>query len=94
MLTAKEAKSLADNVIDVNKAISKILESVKKQAVDGKYKHIEKGYDFGSGKCYARKDLWPEHCKQIVAELERLGFKCNIEVMERQFVDMWLEVCW
>ncbi len=94
MLTAKEAKSLADNVIDINKAVSKILESIKKQAVDGKYKHIEKGYDFGSGKCYLRQELWPEHCKKIVSELERLGFNCKIGVMEKQFVDMWLEVSW
>ncbi len=94
MLTAKEARNLASNVVDVNKAVSEILGNIRKQAATGKYVYLERGYDFGSGKCYSRKDLWPEHCKQIVSELEQLGFKCKIEAIERQFVDMWLEVSW
>ncbi len=92
-LTAAKAAEIADKH-DPAKAVDAILADVQKQAQTGRRTLRVNGYGFASGECYVQRDKWPEHCRRIQDELLALGFKAEVRVEERQFVDIWLQVSW
>lgn len=92
-LTAAKAAEIA-NKHDPAKAVDAILADVQKQAQAGRRTLRVNGYGFSSGECYGLRDKWPEHCRRIQDELWALGYKADLRVVERQFVDIWLQVSW
>ena len=92
-LTAAKAAEIADKN-DPAKAVDAILEGVQKQAQAGRRTLRVNDYGFASGECYAQRDKWPTHCRSIQDDLRALGYKAEVRVEERQFVDIWLQVSW
>lgn len=74
---------------ELEMAISSILEKIK----NAKSNTVEiRDFEFGSGKLYCREEYYPRICKDIMAELKKLGYNIRIRCTENQFVDMWLEI--
>jgi len=74
-------------------AVDTILASVAKAAGEGKYIITVRDYGFGTS-TYCNERDYPDLCKSILKELRDLGFECVPCAIERQFVDLWLEVRW
>jgi hypothetical protein len=91
-MTAEKARDIA-RAKDPEFAVDTILADIAKAAEAGKYEYTTRDYEFGS-KCYCSEDRYPELCKSILKELRALGYRCTVQAVERQFVDMWLEVRW
>ncbi len=91
-MTAEKARDLARSK-DPDFAVDTILADIAKAAEQGKYELVERGYGFGTSTYCNAKD-YPELCKAILRELRSLGYRCEVQAVERQFVDMWLEIRW
>lgn len=91
-MTALKARDIA-RAKDPAFAVDTILAGVAKAAEAGKYEYTIRDYGFGAS-CYCNEDKYPELCKAILKELRGLGYRCTVQAVERQFVDMWLEVRW
>lgn len=91
-LTAEKARDIA-RAKDPAFAVESILADIQKAAEAGKYEYLEKGYGFGTDTYRNEKD-YPELCKAILKELRALGYRCQVQAVERQFVDLWLEISW
>ena len=91
-MTALKARDIA-RAKDPAFAVDAILSGVSKAAEAGKYEYTIRDYGFGTS-CYRNEKDYPERCKAILKELRGLGYRCTVQAVERQFVDMWLEVRW
>lgn len=91
-ITALKARDIA-RAKDPAFAVDTILAGVAKAAEAGKYEYTIRDYGFGAS-CYCNEKDYPELCKAILKELRGLGYRCTVRAVERQFVDMWLEVRW
>lgn len=91
-ITAGKARDIA-RAKDPAFAVDTILNDIAKAAEAGKYEHTVRDYGFGTS-CYCNEDKYPELCKAILKELRALGYRCDVQAIERQFVDMWLEIRW
>jgi len=74
-------------------AVDTILAGIAKAAEAGRYIYTTRDYGFGTS-TYCNEDQYPELCKAILKELRALGFRCSCNAIERQFVDLWLEIHW
>lgn len=93
-MTAEKARDIA-RAKDPAFAVDTILTDIAKAAEQGKYVYKTRAYGFGDGSFYTSdKGKWPELGKAIIKELAALGYRCDMQWMEGQFVDMWLEVRW
>ena len=92
-LCASDARNIAQ-AKDPAFAVDTILAGIAKAAEEGKYEYTTRNYGFGDGGCYCNEKDYPPLCKAILKELRDLGYRCNVQAQERQFVDMWLEVKW
>lgn len=90
-ITADEARALTAKS-DPDWHVSQILEEVKKAAAKGESTLKTYACDFGSGNCYSGK--FTDLQKSVWDKLRNLGFATSIEVQEKQFVDIWLQVSW
>ena len=91
-ITAQKARELSRAYAAF--AVDEILAGIEKEASEGKYEFVTAAYGFGSSACYASMDKWPALCQAIVAELRDLGFRADVRVHEKHFVEMWLQVTW
>jgi hypothetical protein len=91
-MTADKARDLA-RAKDPAFAVDTILAGIAKAAEAGKYEYTLRDYGFGTA-CYCNEKDYPELCKAILKELRTLGYRCEVKAVERQFVDMWMEVRW
>lgn len=91
-ITAGEARDIA-RAKDPAFAVDTILAGIAKAAEAGKYEYTTRDYGFGTS-TYCNEDKYPELCKAILKELRGLGYRCNVQAKELQFVDLWLEVRW
>lgn len=91
-LSAASARDIA-RAKDPAFAVETILTEVAKAAEAGQYKYTTREYGFGS-KTYCNERDYPLLCKAILKELRELGYQCQVNAEERQFVDLWLEVSW
>ncbi|MBO6278763.1 MAG: hypothetical protein J6N20_15305 [Pseudomonas sp.] len=92
LMTAETARDIA-RAKDPAFAVETILIEVAKAAEAGKYEYTTRDYGFGSHTYCNEKD-YPLLCKAILKELRELGYQCQVNAVERQFVDLWLEVSW
>ena len=72
--------------------VAQILEEVKKAAARGEWKLKSYACDFGSGNLYGGTPSQLQAA--VIAGLKALGYKTEVRVEERQFVDIWLQVSW
>lgn len=91
-LTAAQATDIA-RAKDPAFAVDTILAEIAKAADAGKYEYTTRAYGFGES-TYCTSDKYPELCKAILKDLRALGFQCQCQAQERQFVDMWLLITW
>lgn len=90
-MTAEEARKISkENNKDY--IVENILETVQKVAHKGEFQVDIRGYGFGSTSYYAN-GLTEEQGK-IIREIENLGYKAEMHVEERQFVDIFLRISW
>lgn len=92
-LTARKAREIT-LASDPSRIVDSILREVENEAKRGRYKYITRNYGFGEGTLYAPEKDYPEMIKSVLKELRNLGYKAEIRVEERQFVDIWLEITW
>lgn len=91
-MTAEKARDISRSQ-DPAFAVDTILAGIAKAAEAGKYEYTVRDYGFGTSTYCNAKD-YPELCKAILKELRALGYRCECQAIERQFVDMWLEIRW
>jgi hypothetical protein len=91
-MTAEKARDISRSK-DPAFAIDTILADIAKAAETGKYELTLRDYGFGTSTYCSEKD-YPELCKAIIKELRALGYRCAVQAVERQFVDLWLEIRW
>lgn len=91
-ITAEKARDIA-RAKDPAFAVDAILAGVTRAAEAGKYEYTTRDYGFGTSTYCNEKD-YPELCRAILKELRALGYRCNVNAVDRQFVDLWLEVRW
>lgn len=91
-LTAENARDIA-RAQDPAFAVDTILAGIAKAAEQGKYEFAVRDYGFGTSTYCNEKD-YPELCKAILKELRGLGYRCVVQAVELQLVDMWLEIRW
>lgn len=93
-MKASEAKKISKNN-DPAKAVEAILELVGKQASNGKYEIRVGDYGFGDSVMYSLSESqWNPQQKTIVAMLRELGYDVHLEVIESQFVNIYLQISW
>lgn len=92
LITADQARDIT-RAKDPTFAIETIVGGITKAAESGKYEYTIRDYGFGTS-CYCNEEKYPELCKAILKELRGLGYRCTVQAVERQFVDMWLEIRW
>ena len=99
ILRGGEMRMTADVARDISRAkdpafaVDTILAGIAKASEVGKYEYTTRDYGFGAS-TYCNEDKYPELCKVILKELRALGYRCNVQAVERQFVDLWLEIRW
>lgn len=91
-MTADKARDITRSK-DPAFAVDTILAGIAKAADAGKYEYTVRDYGLGTGTYCNEKD-YPELCKAILKDLRGLGYRCDVRAVERQFVDLWLEVRW
>lgn len=91
-MTADKACDIA-RAKDPAFAVETILAGIVKAAEAGKYEYTIRDYGFSTS-TYCNECDYPELCKAILKELRALGYRCNVQAVERQFVDLWLEIRW
>lgn len=91
-MTADKARDIA-RAKDPAFAVETILAGIAKAAEAGKYEYTIRDYGFGTS-TYCNECDYPELCKAILKELRALGYRCSVQAVERQFVDLWLEIRW
>lgn len=91
-MTADKARDMA-RAKDPAFAVDTILAGITKAAEAGKYEFTVRDYGFGTSTYCNEKD-YPELCKAILKDLRALGYRCDVRAVERQFVDLWLEIRW
>ncbi|MBC3375756.1 hypothetical protein HU762_17540 [Pseudomonas sp. SWRI92] len=91
-MTADKARDMA-RAKDPAFAVDTILAGIAKAAEAGKYEYSVRDYGFGTSTYCNEKD-YPELCKVVLQELRGLGYRCEVRAVERQFVDLWLEIRW
>lgn len=90
-MTAEEARKISkENNKDY--IVENILETIQKVAYTGEFKVDIRGYGFSSTSYYAN-GLTGEQ-ENIIREIENLGYKAEMHVEDRQFVDIFLRVSW
>lgn len=91
-LTAEKARDIA-KAQDPAFAVDTILAGITKAAEQGKYEFAVRDYGFGTS-THCNAEDYPELCKAILVELRKLGYRCMVRAVERQFVDLWLDIRW
>ncbi|CAI8755623.1 Gln_synt_b-grasp domain-containing protein [Pseudomonas chlororaphis] len=91
-MTADVARGMA-RAKDPAFAVDTILAGIAKAAEAGKYEYSVRDYGFGTS-TYCNESKFPELCKTILKDLRGLGYRCEVRAVERQFVDLWLEIRW
>ena len=92
-LTAAEAASLSRQK-DPAFAVETILEEVRKAAQAGEWSIKTYSAGFGDAALYAPENKWPEHNREALKRLRELGYRADVHAIEKQFVDLFLEVSW
>ena len=88
-LTARKAREIT-LASDPSRIVDSILKDIENEAKRGKYKYITRNHGFGDGILYAPEKDYPEMIKSILKEIRNLGYKAQVRVEEKQFVDIWL----
>jgi len=92
-LNAKKAREIT-KASDSSLVVDSILKEVEREAKKGNYKCIIQNHGFGDGILYAPENQYPEHIKAVLRQLRNLGYKADVMVEEKQFVNIWLEITW
>lgn len=92
-ITAAEAAALARSK-SPDGALDLILAEVRKQAEAGKTSLKTYSCGFGDGALYTDESKYPELQREVLKRLRALGYRAEVRVEERQFVDLWLHVSW
>jgi len=90
MINAKEAREIA-NIPKIEEALEKVSEAIENAAGDGKISITWRDYPI-SGKLYSNNKI-PEY-EYFKNALEINGYKVDLGVECRQFVDIWLDISW
>lgn len=92
LMTADIARDIA-RAKDPSFAVETIVANIAKEAEEGKYSYTTRDYGFGTSTYCSEKD-YPLLCQAILKELRGLGYYCQVQAKELQFVDLWLEIRW
>jgi hypothetical protein len=93
LFNAKEAKDLS-SLNDPNELLKKVLGEIKEKARNGEWKYTTRSYGFGEGNLYDAEQNYPNKIKEVLKSLRDLGFTAEIQTVESQFVDIFLQVTW
>lgn len=89
-MTASQANEIAKENND--EILVEILNEIKKKAENGEFKLITRKHGFGDVNYYSN-GLTGNQMK-VLDELESLGYKTEMVVEEKQFVDIYLKIEW